>query len=43
MEMVTSNSIRHYAERQKASFQNKSVKNANLHKPVLNKIMTTHA
>ena len=30
------------AERQKTSFPEESVQNANLYKPVLNKIMTTH-
>ena len=30
------------AERQKTSFPKEYVENADLHKPVLNKIMTTH-
>ena len=37
--------IRHNAknpERQKTSFPKEPVKNADFHKPVLNKIMTTH-
>ena len=41
--------IRHRTERKhkkrrttKTSFQKESVENADLHKPVLNKIMTTH-
>ena len=39
---VTSNSIRHNAERQKTSFPKELVKNADLHKPVLSQIMTIH-
>ena len=42
---ATSNSIRHYsksAERQKTSFPKESVENADLYKPVFNKIMTIH-
>ena len=42
---VTSNLIRHNAksaERQKTSFPKESVENADLYKPVLNKIVTTH-
>ena len=38
---VTANLIRHNAERQKTSFPNKSVENADFYKSVLNKIMTT--
>ena len=40
---VTTNLVRYNAERQKASFPKKIGKNADLYKPVLNKIMTTHA
>ena len=42
---ITSNSVRHNAkrsERQKTSFPKESLENADLYKPVLNKIMTTH-
>ena len=42
---VTLNSFRHNAksvEKQKTSFPKEPVENADLYKPVLNKIMTTH-
>ena len=34
--------VRHNAERQKANFPKESVENADLYKPALNEIMTTH-
>ena len=40
---ITSNSIWHNSQRQKTSFPKESGENTDLYKPVLNKIMTTHA
>ena len=38
---VTANSIRHNAERQKASFPKESVETSDFYKSIFNKIMTT--